>query len=171
MKTTKSLIIVCSLLFSISTLAQKGNLRALDEKYGFKSAIFEMPLSSFNNLEFIEEGHNTKVYSCNDDLKLGDFDLFNVSYFFYKERLSAVSISTKGLINSRGVLKVLQSAYGNGYKDNPYIEDYFWNGAKVIMTYEEDIDNNAAIWIISNILRKEQMEDEKKSADDAVKDL
>ena len=59
---------------------------------------FEMSFSSFKNLVEVEKD----LYRRTDEnLKLGDYDLHEVDYQFYKWQLSTVIIETKGYTNSR----------------------------------------------------------------------
>lgn len=147
--------IVLLVLFSTSVTGQ--NLKALDEKYGFKEAKFEMPFSSFKNLEKVnpqspeyhsiyyemasEEGKKMydkmmeNYYKVNaTDLHIGDFSLNKICYNFYKGQLFEIEISvSKGLSNTEGVLKVLETAYGKADKQG---ENYIWEGEKVSMSYK-----------------------------------
>ena len=88
-------------------------MKALDEKYGFREAKFEMSLNSFKNLVEIEP--NSNYYeSPTENLKIGEYDLYSINYLFYKGQLSSINIVIKGSTNRDGVLKILQIAYGDG---------------------------------------------------------
>jgi len=91
------------LVFPIVLIAQ--NLKALDDKYGFRGAKFETPIDSFKNLKEIE----TNFYSStSENLSIGEYSFDNVYYGFYKSQLYSVIIMTKGYSNSRGFLSILQ---------------------------------------------------------------
>ena len=135
------LLISVIILFSLTTIGQ--NLKALDDKYGFREAKLEMPISSFKNLELaigsLEDYPNEKSYKVlNCDLHIGEYDLDGIDYWFYKGQLSSIQITiSKGYSNQDGVLKVLEAAYGKGvYKKNSLGDEiYTWDGEKVSMTY------------------------------------
>ena len=155
------------IMITISSFGQ--NLKALDDKYGFREAKFEMSKDSFKNLVEIEKN----IYkSTIENLKLGDYDLDLIAYSFYKGQLSDILIKTKGYINSRGVLKILQTAYGNGYQSNEYIERYVWFGDKVTMSYNQNsITDDATIIIYSKKLSDMKKADEKNAASKATNEL
>lgn len=157
------------LLFFVPTILIGQNLKALDEKYGFREAKFEMPLDSFKNFVDLAEGF---YKSTNEDLKLGEYTLDKVTYRFYKGQLSGIIIETKGYTNSVGFLKILQEAYGKGYKSNRYIEEYNWFGQKVDMSYDQNsITDNATIIIYCNKLVEQEKKDKKKATSEAAKKL
>jgi len=167
------------LLFSLITIngfsqiLSKSALTMLDIKYGFRDAKFEVPIDSFKNMIKIEDHGNSKFYiSSAENLKLGDFDLEKIEYFFYKGELASILIDTKGLINSRGVLKILQTTYSNYRQPNEYIEYYWWFGNKVRMSYDENsITEDAIIFISSIKMQNLKEKDEYESAKNAGNDL
>jgi len=145
------------------------NLKALDAKYGFREAKFEMPFSSFKNLVEVEP---CCYKSTTENFKLGEYTLDRVVYFFYKDQLSLIMIDTEGYINSRGFLKILQEAYGEGSQSNKYIEKYYWFGEKVIMSYDQNsITDDATIFIRSRKLMDLEQADEKRANSEAAKKL
>jgi hypothetical protein len=140
-------------LFILSRLISNGqDLKALDDKNGFREAKFGMFQGSFKNLIFvsrdIREGftYEEKYKMNNDDLHIGDFILDAIYYNFYKGQLISIIIEVNNdYSNQIGVLKVLEAAYGKGlvgentfpYKHN----DYAWDGKLVRMYY--DVGNDA----------------------------
>ena len=163
-------ILSISLILVAMSLAAVGqNLKALDEKYGFRGAKFEMPFDSLKNLVEVEKGF---YKSTDEDLNIGAYVLDEVIYHFYKNQLSTIIIYTKGISNSIGFLKILQEAYGSGYQNNRYIERYNWFGKKVSMSYEQNsITGDASIFIQSVPLSKQEQAEEKKAASEAAKKL
>ncbi|MEI6050819.1 MAG: hypothetical protein WCS03_18160 [Bacteroidota bacterium] len=160
------------LLFFIPTILIGQNLKALDEKYGFREAKFEMPFDSFKNLVKNEKDFKDFYKSTNEDLNLGEYVLDRVYYGFYKGQLATIIIKTKGYTNSRGVLSIFQQAYGKGYKINQ-IEEYIWSGKKVYMSYDQDsiITDDATIFIFSVKLTDLEEADKKRADSEAAKKL
>ena len=160
-----NLLISLFVIFSININAQ--NTKALDEKNGFREVKFEMLKDSIKNLIEIETDW---YYKSDENLTLGEYSLYSVNYGFYKNQLAYISIKTKGYSNSRGVLSILQKAYGNGYKSNQYIEDYSWYGSIANMVYKENsITNDASILMwsqkISDLKRKEKEKSDLKATE------
>ena len=164
MKKAISLFIITLTIF----FCQAQEFKALDEKNGFRDYKFGIPTEEISNLKLVEASKDslTKVYSKTDDKKqIGEYDVENIYYSFYKNKLSFILLKTKGYLNSRGVLNVLVSLYGNGFQSNKYIEEYYWLGKVVTLSYKENsINNNATIIIQNNEIQNE------KEADKSVKD-
>jgi hypothetical protein len=145
-----NLFVMVFILLNLTGFGQ--NLKALDDKNGFREARFGMSQGSFKNLIFvsrnIQEGfiYEEKYKMNNDDLHIGDFNLDAIHYNFYKGQLISIIIEVNNdYSNQIGVLKVLEAAYGKGlvgentfpYKHN----DYAWDGKLVRMYY--DVGNDA----------------------------
>jgi hypothetical protein len=163
----KKLIVLFFILLPFTSFSQ--NPKALDDKYGFREMKFETLFNSIKNLVKVEEGF---YKSTTEDLKLGDYQLNEVVYSFYKDQLYIILIKVKGVINSNGVLKILQQAYGSGYQSNRYIESYLWNGQKTIMSYEQNsITGDATIFMWCKKLSDLKDADEKKANSEAAKKL
>lgn len=145
------------------------NIKALDAKYGFRDAIFETPKTAFKNLVDADKNWFT---SSKENLTLGNYKLYEVGYKFYKGQLQMIQIRTKGLVNSAGVLKIFQTAYGLGYQEKKYIEKYVWKGEKVQMIYDQNsITHDATITIWSRKLMNLQEAEKKKSSAEEAKKL
>jgi hypothetical protein len=151
------------LLFITPIVVIGQNLKALDDKNGFREAKFGMSPSSFKKLEQLKgyplvgfddkSDINTRkliplpgqYYDKDVDLHIGDFSLDYVKYGFYKNKLLTIKIMvSEGLTNQNGILEILETAYGKGvlkkedglssYSNKSY-SYYIWEGEKVKMTY------------------------------------
>jgi len=163
----KNLTLILLLLISPIMLAGQ-NLKALDDKYGFREAKFETPIDSYKNFVEIEKG----IYkSTTEILNIGEYTLDEVAYFFYNGQLSTIAIRTKGYLNSRGFLSILQEAYGMGYQRNKNIERYSWLGEKVTMSYNQNSATGDASIFIYSIKLSDLEKAEKKKAIEAAKKL
>ena len=125
------------LVLTLSSFGQ--DLAALDAKYGFKTAKFETPLSSFKNLTKFDEEYNG--YDVNNtDLHIGTYTIVDVSYYFVDNKLADIAISvTPNYTNVMGILKVLETAYGKAEKKEKVPDRnimYNWRGKNVYMSYE-----------------------------------
>jgi len=176
----KTLITAFMLFVSLSVIAQdpmyektngkkkRPSVAALDEKYGFRNVTLEADISSFNDLVpfEVEESDGMKLFTrSNDELNIGEYDIEPIVYAFYKDKLLSILIMTKGYSNSRGVLEVLRTQYGNGYQENRYIDKYTWSGKRAALVYSENsITNDATITLLSRSLLMQSKKDEKESA-------
>jgi len=159
-------------LFSLlvfTTVLNAQNLKALDEKYGFREAIFETPIDSFKNFKEVQ----TNFYSStSENLSIGDYSFDKVYYAFYKKQLYSVIIKTKGYSNSRGFLSILQKAYGNGSQSNEYIEKYYWFGELVTLSYNQNsITDDATIYFSCKKLSNLKQAEKKKADAEASEQL
>jgi hypothetical protein len=126
------LLILAFILVSLTGICQ--SVSKMDKEYGFRDAKFEMPLSSFKNL--VEIVPKSSIYeSSSENLKMGDYDLYSVNYNFYNNQLSSINIVIKGKANREGILKILQTAYGQG--DKYFAGSVRWRGKEVFMSFDQ----------------------------------
>ena len=148
-------------IFILSRLISNGqNIKALDDKNGFREAKFGMSPSSFKKLESVknvplkgidEAGYKSvpsnhvshvsyeiEFYDKDVDLHIGNYSLDKVGYWFYKNKLVTIEIylgeSRKDLY---GILEILETADGKAVLkiDNFGEYHYVWQGEKVEMEY------------------------------------
>lgn len=160
----KKLMFTPFLFIALIVNAQE-NKEAIDQKFGFRNVKLETKLNEFPQFKKIEYGDGYTFYeNPKEDKHLGSYELDNVTYVFYEFTLAQIMIQSKGLINSDGLLKVLQELYGKGFKGNQYIDRYLWKGNKASIYYNKNsITDDALIVIFSNKLK------DKKEADDKLK--
>ncbi|PIF62663.1 hypothetical protein [Flavobacterium sp. 11] len=161
----KSLLVGTILLFSIISFGQ--NLNDLDAKNGFRNDIFGTPVESFSTLAVLEkskDGYNVYYKKTDENFSLGDVEISDVYYSFYKGKLESISFSTKGYANSKGILDILKSNYGSGYQSNKYMEKYYWLGKTIVLSYTENsTSRDAKVYISTNVNKAEQEKDKKES--------
>jgi hypothetical protein len=141
-----------------------GSLAYLDFRNGFRDLKFGDPPTQ--NMTVFEEGGDTKFYRrSSDDLTIGNANIKEISYGFYKGRLYSVLLQTGGLINSRALLAVLREAYGPGSRPNQFMDRYLWDGSKVLLYYDQKPISDDAIAMFQSVpLRNERAADEKAKA-------
>lgn len=166
-------IFIAAIMICFYHVSIGQDISKLDAKNGFRDAIFGTNVTEFKNLVKVDEAGDKVYYKrTTDDLKLGDYQLKNISYGFYKNKLYCVMISIEGYSNSRGVLGILQAAYGKGSQDNEYIEEYVWFGSVVYMDYDENsITKNSHVFITNNEISDLIQADKEKAANEAAKGL
>jgi hypothetical protein len=160
MKVLSAIICLVALPFA-SVVAQdaQASLQTLDETYGFRGARFETTTSAYKDLVLAEKAGETQYYRRTGEKKqLGSGTLTDVTYGFYKGRLSVVMLKTTGLANSRAVLEALEEQAGPGTRSNPYAQRYAWNASKVHMSYDENaLSNDAVILLTCKKLKEQEM--------------
>jgi len=159
--------------FLLSTIVIGQNIKALDEKNGFREYNFGVDTNAIPNLMFIGESGGERSYKKTDEkMSIGDAEIESIQYIFYKNQLSSVYISTNNLTNSRAVLRVLRELYGNGYKPNQFMDKYNWSGKRVYLVYDENsITGGATILMWSKLLYEQKKADEKENAKNAKGDM
>jgi hypothetical protein len=173
MKYILSLTAICLVSVLPAAAQEPGTLEALSEKYGFRDAHFEAPLSSFKDMVLLDPRKSSKVYyRRSDSRKIGGAEVKGIYYTFYKGRLSSVSIITKGIEDSRALLAALQAQYGPGEQANERIEKYEWPANRVKMVYDQNIiTDDATVLLISTYMAHQQGADNAAAAKRAGSDL
>ena len=168
----KNYISIFLLIFSVHCYGQ--NMKALDNKFGFREMKFGDSITKFDDLVPIEYSNDSSSIfykRTGDKLTIGSTEVA-LSYGFYKGVLYSIYIKTKGYENSRSLLKTLEEMYGKGYQSNRYIEEYSWYGKKVSLSYDENsINHNADILMYSKESITQQKKDEKEKAKKAKDDF
>jgi hypothetical protein len=166
-------------LFSAAPLAHaqdkapKPSLKALDEKNGFRTRHFGDDISQFADAVVKEDDGDHKFYSLtSENLKLGDADLKEIVYGFYKGKLATVTIKTPGITESKAVLEALKAQYGTPFQSNRYMQKFSWLGKNVFLLYEENSATGAAeVYMSSKAISAQEKEDEKAAGKKAASDL
>lgn len=145
----------------ITSHAQNGEVfkEKLDEKFGFKNIKLEKEFSNYPSLKFTKiEGDDTLNFYIlsTEEKKLSDVSIDKVVYVTIKGKIAKIVIYTKGFTNSNGLLSILQSGFGTGFKGNRYLEDYLWMTDKTTLFYTiNSITRDGVAEIASNKLEKE----------------
>lgn len=166
--------LIIAILITLSLNAASQNLKALDEKMGFREMKFGDSISKFDDLVGVEYSNDSSsIYyiRTNDKLTIGSTEV-SLTYGFYKNKFYSVFIKTKGYSNSKSILKTLIEMYGKGYQSNRYIDDFSWYGKKVSLSYDENsISGDAQVLMYSKIIMNEITTDEKEKAKKAKDDF
>jgi hypothetical protein len=122
--------------------ASSQTITQLDKKNGFRDAKLGASIKSFRNLVLTEQEGNTKYYRRKTDvMMMKGVEFADITYAFYKDRLSHVFITLNGVENSRKFVSLLESLYGEGERLYPWVESFDnvleWNGENTTLTYGE----------------------------------
>lgn len=118
----------------------------------------------------------------NENSKIGDYELEEVVYRFYKGLLSNIIIKVNRR-NSEGILNILCNAYGKG-KDQAGSSAKYWMGKKVTLAYRDQVIDSRYVIIVFTCNKLSDLEeadqkqnvakakaDQKQMEIKAVKDL
>ena len=146
------------LLFLIlsSPWAKAQSIKDLDQAYGFNTFRFEENIANYPTLVAFDQTKDSQFvfYRNSDEGNHIDGANIDVIYTFFKGQLSTVLIQTTDSAGSRTVLRYLERQYGKGVKKEPYIEQYMWNGTKVLLSYYEGVNSFISKVFISSIKMK-----------------
>ena len=155
-------------LLLINKLSFSQNIDSLDNKYGFRNYKFETNINYFKNLKEIEK--DFYIDTINNNIKIGDYEIYQIVYGFYNNQLQIIFLKTKGFYDSDGILSILKLAYGNGVKTK--YNQIVWIGNKTTMIYNINSKNgNAIISIYSNMLMQLMEYNNKRNNINAIQDL
>lgn len=127
----------------------------LDVQNGFNVYIFETPPTNYRDLMIeIDEG-NTKLFSLDKDpIVIADVTFHYLHLTFFKNKLSAIAMKTKGGSGPR-FLQALKETYGQPAKPRPGKEYYEWVSPRLHLIYEADpTGKDAAISFYNKALYK-----------------
>ena len=121
-----------------------------NEPDGFRGIKWGTHISKIENMVFGFTWEGKKLYTRKgEENKIGDADIEGISYEFYNDKLSGLSIIIKGYSNFYKIREALFHAYGTvkhekGYSKNSgtFVDIYKWVGKKVTieLEYEESIE-------------------------------
>jgi hypothetical protein len=165
----KQLFLILLFAVSITQLLFAQNIKKLDEKNGFK----EITLGTFHqdvkqyltsDPQEVNVVEKTAVYKVADSsfYTVGESEISKVEVHFFKDKVASIVLETKGMQNSKAMLKALTMAYGNGEKRNTYIDEYHWIGKKVQMSYKMNASSKNTLITIFDKALQEMSEKHKK---------
>jgi hypothetical protein len=107
-----------------------------------------------------------------DELKIGEADLGEITYAFYKNRFFSIVIDYRGLVNFANLKNTFFKYYGAVYQSTKFKDHYFWDGNNVhmLLTYNE-LSKDGTISIVYIPILDQQDADNKERAENSAKDL
>jgi len=164
----KVLLFIC-LFFFIIVKAQ-----AYEPPKDFRGMEFGAHIDSidakFTMLESSEK--DDKYYTREGDkLSIGDAELTNIMYGFYKDMFMSVIINAKGFSNHDKLTKALIAKFGSPEIPNQYIEEYEWNGTVKIQYKYNEYSGNITLYFFHLPTVYKRAEDSKKRAEEAIDDF
>jgi hypothetical protein len=138
---------------------------------GIRGHMWGSASSELGETTVVESDADSKCYTRKgDDLSVGVANFDTIAYCYYRDRLDVCIIHFTSYLNFSGVKTALFQKYGEGFKENPYIEKYNWFSPTVYVTlsYAQIGDKGSVAYIyrpISDEARLDAVQKAKQAAD------
>ena len=164
---TPFFLLIISICVSIPVFAFQN------EPDGFRGIKWGTNISELPEMSLSEDRGDSKFYlRKGDKLKIGDADIDRISYGFYKGRFNKLFIIYKGSLNFTKLKDIFFAQYGQGSKPNRFMEQYYWVGETVSISFEHsEITKEGKIFYTYDPISNEKGEDRKEKAKNGAKDL
>jgi hypothetical protein len=149
-------------------------LQCMDnEPDNFRGIKWGADIRDLPEMKLIEDDGNSKFYHRkNDKMKIGEADINEITYGFYKKRLYAITVRFYDIISFGRLKKTLVQQYRLYYQSNPYIERYTWYGHNITVVLEySNITKKGSLFYWYKPIADEKERDEKEAAKKGAKDL
>jgi hypothetical protein len=128
---TPFFLLIISICVSIPVFAFQN------EPDGFRGIKWGTNIRELNDMLVAESGKDTVYYiRKNDTLKIGDADIDQISYGFYKNRFYVVLVEYNGFLNFTKLKTILFDQYGKPDQPNQLMDKYFWTGGTVDIYFD-----------------------------------
>ncbi len=120
-KTISLLIIFAAVTFSNNSFAFQN------EPDGFRGIKWGTKIETLKDMtKKLQQGDRILYTRNNDKLQIGNAELDDVVYVFWKDKFISVMITTKGFSNWIALKDEAFKQFGKGSQDNKHIETYTW---------------------------------------------
>jgi len=144
-----------------------------NEPDGFRGIKWGTNISQLPDMGLTEDDGGTKYYVKNNDkMKIGDADINQLVYGFYKNRFCVVAIVFDGYSNFSKIKETLVNEYGKPDQPNELMAKYAWYGQTVGLVFEyKDSSKKGEIWHFFIPIKQEEIKDTKEKAKKGTKDF
>lgn len=95
----------------------------------------------------------------NDPLTMGSAKLDSILYWCWQGKFSEASIDSSGRINFESVLAISKEKFGEPFKENRYIEKYYWfNSTTSVRLEYNQVSDKGSMSFSSKEIAKDQLE-------------
>lgn len=144
-----------------------------NEPQGFRGITWGTEFSAVKAEMVLKENDgDDKWYArSGDKMSIGDAQLSDIAYHFYKGRLADVFIKVKP-ISKLQIIQTLKTQFGEGERPNEFMDRYFWEGTTTEITLDcKPISDECMTYISSVKIGDERAADQAKAAAGAKKDF
>ena len=139
--------LILSLVVLVTGSIMCGGTPALAETFknepdGFGGIKWGTDISTLSGMKCAINPLDSNINSCRkkkDKLQIGGAKLSIISYEFYKDKFSSVTIFTEGPVNFNAIKDVFFMKFGSGKQENEYIKRWYWTGdiTNIVLDYNE----------------------------------
>jgi hypothetical protein len=117
------------------------------------------------------QGASVEVYTREEKKTIGNIEVEDIYYMFYKEKMGAARIIYRGNSNSASLKEALRQKYGPGEKPEPSAEKYEWDlkDLKIIFQYSGKNENGSIDYFFKPIVQQRD-EDRTKDREKGIKE-
>jgi hypothetical protein len=137
-----------------------------NEPNTFRGIRWGVNIKELHDMKLVEDAGDSKFYvKKNDKMKIGDADIEEVAYGFYKGRFDCVQIKFSNLLNFLRIHETFSQLYGSAYRPNRFMEDYYWLGNNVTigLEYNEILKKGRAIYSFEPIAEEKRTDSKEKA--------
>jgi len=129
-----------------------------NEPDGFREIKWGTNISELTDMLLVESGRDSEYYCRkNDKTKIGDTNIDQISYGFYKNRFYVVLVEYTGFLNFTKLKAILFDQYGKPDQPNQLMEKYFWSGRTVDIYFDyNEILKKGAIYYAFRPIQQER---------------
>jgi hypothetical protein len=128
---TRLFLLIISVYVAIPAFAFQN------EPDGFRGIKWGTNISELTDMLVVESGKDTLYYARKtDNMKIGDADIGQISYGFYKNRFFVALVEYKGYVSFTKLKAILFDQYGKPEQPNQPMENYFWVGGTVDIYFD-----------------------------------
>ena len=155
-------VVFCMSALSFSQPLNNFNTRS--EPEGFGDIKWGTDLSTLRNMKFsrVDPSYGgTKIYIRTGVApQIGEVELKNIEYLFWKGKFNGVSIIMEGISEYKPFKETLFQVFGEGSKPHLDQEYYVWDGEVTLMALEYNpVGERVLFWMMGKTILK-QMESE-----------
>ena len=108
-----------------------------NEPDGFRGIKWGTNITEFSDTLLVESGKDSQYYmKKNDEMKIGDAHIDQMSYGFYKNQFYVVLVEYNGYLNFTKLKAILFDQYGKPEQPNQLMDRYFWTGGTVDIYFD-----------------------------------
>lgn len=129
-----------------------------NEPDGFRGIKWGTNITEIKDMQLVDSGKDSEYcYRKSDKMKIGDADIAEISYGFYKNRFYVVFVEYKGFLNFTKLKAVLFNLYGKPLQPNQFMEKYFWSGRTVDIYFDyNEISKEGGIYYAFRPIQRER---------------
>jgi len=151
-----------------------SSLAYQNEPDGFRGIKWGADAADFaDELVLATEERSTAMYTRRaDKLAIGDAELTDIRYFFYKGKFHSVTLTARGNANRRALLNVLRVQFGQGIQPNRYIERHIWSGPVTLISFScKTTDEDCTLFMTSTESIRQKSLEQKQAGEKAKSDF